>query len=393
MDLLVPTVPPTRRGGKGASKGVVEAKANGKAQDGNAPKANGKERALVKAGAAKPTTDNTVRLGCASVYLGDVLDVYDTWAPPACIIADGPYGLGKYPGEPVIVDGLADWYAPHAAAWARKALPYTTLWFWNSEIGWAKSHPALELHGWQYEETVTWDKGIAHVAGNCNSKTIRGVPVVTEVAVRYTRKATLPAPSGAQLTLKEWVRSEWQRSGLPMNQSNKACGVANAATRKYLTQCHLWYFPPGEAIVAMAHWCTRHGASTNVPYFSLDGKGPPKADEWDRMRAKWHHTHGFTNVWREQPVHGQERVRGAQGYLHANQKPLALMECQILSSTEPGDVVWEPFGGLCTATVAAAMSGRVALAAEINEEFFQAAVMRLRATISKPQPQTLGLTG
>jgi site-specific DNA-methyltransferase (adenine-specific) len=89
-----------------------------------------------------------------SLFEGDALDAYDTWAAPMCIISDGPYGLGKYPGEAVSPMGLADWYAPHAAAWARHALPSTTLWFWNSEIGWANAHPALEKNGWQYEETV-----------------------------------------------------------------------------------------------------------------------------------------------------------------------------------------------------------------------------------------------
>jgi site-specific DNA-methyltransferase (adenine-specific) len=317
-----------------------------------------------------------------TLFLGDALSAYDEWMAPACIIADGPYGLGKYPGEPLSPDGLAQWYAPHAIAWARRALPYTTLWFWNSEIGWAKSHPALEAAGWQYEETIVWDKGIAHVAGNCNSKTIRGVPVVTELAVRYTRKVALKTVGGLSLPIKEWVRAEWQRSGRPMHEANKACGVLNAATRKYLTRCHLWYFPPGDAIVGMAKWCTKHGAKTNSPYFSLDGKNPPTAELWDRMRAKWTHTHGLTNVWQEPPVHNGERVRAAGSssrYLHANQKPLALMLRQINASTSPGDVVWEPFGGLCSASVAAIRLSRPAFAAESNKDFHAAALARLTA--------------
>lgn len=315
---------------------------------------------------------NMLQLGSSSVHLGDALSLYEKWERPTCIISDGPYGLGKFPGEPVTTDDLAEWYAPHAAAWTRHSLPYTTLWFWNSEIGWAKSHPALELNGWHYEDTVVWDKGVGHVAGNCNSKTIRGLPVVTEIAVRYTRKVTLPGEGGVLLPLKEWVRAEWLRSGLPMSQSNQACGVANAATRKYLTQCHLWYFPPGEAIVAMADWCTRHGRETDRPYFSLDGVHRPNAKAWDRMRAKWTHAHGLTNVWQEPAVHGQERIKleGAE-VLHANQKPLRLMERQILASTDEGDVVWEPFGGLFSASVAALRIGRIAHAAEMNDLFYR----------------------
>ena len=329
------------------------------------------------------TEPNVVRLGAASLHLADAMTCYDDWLQPTCIIADGPYGLGKYPGEPVSPDGLKDFYAPHAAAWARRSLPCTTLWFWNSELGWANAHQALDMHGWQYEEAVLWDKGIQHVAGNCNSKTIRGVPVVTEIAVRYTRRATLTSADGIQLPLKQWVRAEWLRSGLPLSQSNQACGVANAATRKYLTECHLWYFPPGEAIVAMSEWCQKHGKPTLRPYFSMDGKNPPTTESWDRMRSKWRHTHGLTNVWTEPPVHGDERFRvaGEKGALHANQKPLRLMERQISACTDPGDVVWEPFGGLCSASIAAISLGRVVHAAEINAHFFEVAQQRVVAAI------------
>jgi site-specific DNA-methyltransferase (adenine-specific) len=200
-------------------------------------------------------TRDHVQVGSASIAHGDALGFYAEWEQPTCIISDGPYGLGKYPGEAPTTDGLGEWYAPHAAAWALHASANTTLWFWNSELGWATVHPVLDAHGWEYEECCIWDKGIAHVAGNCNSKTIRGIPVVTEVAVRYTRKGMLCGADGTQLPIKEWVRAEWLRSGLPMHRSNEACGVLNAATRKYLTQCWRWYFPPAEAIMRMAAYC------------------------------------------------------------------------------------------------------------------------------------------
>jgi site-specific DNA-methyltransferase (adenine-specific) len=253
------------------------------------------------------------------------------------------------------------------------------LWFWNSEIGWANAHSALALHGWHYEETVIWDKGIAHIAGNVNSKTIRGLPVVTEIAVRYTRKLMLENAKGELISAKQWLREEWQRSGLPLSQSNEATGTANAATRKYLTQCDMWYFPPGEAVEAMAAWCTKYGRPTDRPYFSIDGRNAVRAELWNRLRAKWHHEHGRTNVWSEPPVHNGERIKVGSAYLHANQKPLALLTRQILASTSPNDVVWEPFGGLCSASVAAVRTGRIAHAAEINPTYFKAALSRLTA--------------
>lgn len=320
----------------------------------------------------------SVSLAGAFIYKADALKMYEKWPTPTCIISDGPYGLGKFPGEPKTVDDLVHWYAPHVAAWSRCAGPDTTLWFWSSEIAWATVHRLLDEHGWQYEEACVWDKGIAHVAGNCNSKTIRGVPVVSEVAVRYTKRHRLASVDGRSLPLKEWIRSEWQRSGLPMRLANEACGVLNAATRKYLTQCHLWYFPPPEAMQGMASYCTEHGQISDRPYFSLDGKTNFDSRRWERMRSKWRHTHGMTNIWREPPVHGNERVKLGSAYLHANQKPLRLMAVQIEASTDEGDVVWEPFGGLCSASIAAARLNRRAFAAEIFDTYYSAAAERLQ---------------
>jgi len=335
----------------------------------SAPKARGKNVQILR---------QTSRFGDSQLCFGDALEHYASWDKPTVIISDGPYGLGKFPGELVTTKGLAEWYAPHVAEWSRLASPNTTLWFWNSEIGWALVHPILDMLGWEYQECCIWDKGVAHVAGNCNSKTIRGMPVVSEVAVRYTKRAMLQSADGQMLTIKDWVRNEWLRSGLAMSKANDACGVKNAATRKYLTQCHLWYFPPAEAMMRMAEYCSKNGKpDQGRPYFSLDGKAPLSPDAWDAMRAKWRHTHGLTNVWQSPAVHGAERFRGNGGYLHANQKPLALLSYQINASSDTKDVIWEPFGGLCSASVASLRLERKFFASEINQEYFDAALLRL----------------
>jgi len=77
------------------------------------------------------------RIGSAFVHHGDSLNLYEHWPQPTCIIADGPYGLGKFPGEPHSVVDLPTWYAPHVAAWSKYAATDATLWFWGSELSWA----------------------------------------------------------------------------------------------------------------------------------------------------------------------------------------------------------------------------------------------------------------
>jgi hypothetical protein len=329
---------------------------------------------------AEPGLDlpGSVQIEQATIELADATERYADWPAPTCIVVDGPYGVAGFPGDPPKPDGLAEWYAPHAAAWARYALPSTTLWFWGTELSWAIVHSVLDLHGWDYRSAHIWDKGVAHIAGNVNGNSIRRMPVVTEVCVQYVRRVELRTGDGEVLPMREWLRKEWQRSGLPLYRTNAAAGVKNAATRKWFVQDHLWYFPPPEAMEVLAAYATKHGKPTTWPYFSLDGETPLTADAWERMRAKWHHEHGITNVWREPAVRGAERVKRAGRIVHTNQKPLRLIERSIRACTDPGDVVWEPFGGLCTAAVAALRSERAAYAAEVDADVYEAAVARLR---------------
>ena len=60
-----------------------------------------------------------------------------------------------------------------------------------------------------------------------------------------------------------------------------------------------------------------------------------------------------------------------------NQKPLRLLERIILASSDPGDVVWEPFGGLCSVAIAAVNTGRKCHSAEILPDYFSTARERL----------------
>jgi hypothetical protein len=323
------------------------------------------------------------------LYAGDALNAYATWPTPAAIVSDGAYGVGGFPGDPRTPEHLAEWYEPHVKAWSEHAHASTTLWFWKTELGWATAHPVLVKHGWEYVETIVWDKGIAHIAGNVNGDTIRRFPVVTEVCVFYRRRLEFATLDGV-MSAKQWLRHEWQRAGLPLRLANEVCGVKNAATRKYLAQDWLWYFPPPDMMARMVDYANRHGLRSGRPYFSIDGQKPVSATEWSRLRDVWTHQHGLTNVWTHPPLNGSERFRGSgtrsaprvynpgkNATLHLNQKPLEFMRRIIMACTQPGDVVWEPFGGLCSAAVAAVEMCRDAYAAEIVTAFRAKAAERL----------------
>lgn len=67
-----------------------------------------------------------------------------------------------------------------------------------------------------------------------------------------------------------------------------------------------------------------------------------------------------------------------RGVAHPTQKPVALMEYMILTYTQAGDSVLDPFMGSGTTLVAAKRAGRRAVGIEISEEYCRIAVERLR---------------
>lgn len=314
-----------------------------------------------------------------SLEFGDALDHYDDWESPTVIVSDGAYGILGFEGDTSDHLDIPAWYEPHIRAWSKRATAQTTLWFWNSEIGWAAVHPVLERYGWRYVNANVWDKGKAHIAGNVHTALIRRFPVVTEMCVQYVFEARIDG-----LPLKQWLRREWTRAGLPLREANRACGVKDAAVRKYLDQGHLWYFPPPEAFERLARYANTHGRPEGRPYFTQNDKRPMSARDWALMRSKFRCPVGYTNVWQRSPLNGSERVKVSsvkRRAVHLNQKPLDLMRLIIEASSEVGDVVWEPFGGLFSAALAAEFAGRRAFAAELDPTYFQLGISRFTSRL------------
>lgn len=311
------------------------------------------------------------------IYHNNVLNIYKEWETPICIISDGPYGIDGFEGDDESHSTLAETYAPHIEAWSKAANSQTTLWFWCTEIGWASVHPILEENGWIYRGCNVWDKGIKHIAGNCNGKTMRKFPTVTEVCVHYVRKEEFLLKTGEKLSLQEWMRAEWQRTGLPFSEANVACGVKNAASRKYFAKDHLWYFPPKEEYLKLVAYANEKGKTEGKPYFSINGKESLNSNQWERLRAKFNFEYGATNVWSCPPLRSSERIKNGLELIHPNQKPIELMKRIILASTDKNDIIWEPFGGTASGSVAASELERYYLACEIKENYFNQAVLRL----------------
>jgi len=233
-----------------------------------------------------------------ALHRGDVVDAYPDWPSPAAIISDGAYGIeGDTAGDRLDGQALRHWYRDHITAWSAAAQPETTLWVWNTEIGFALVHSEFARQGWEYVQTIVWDKGPRGEVAWPGA----AFPVVTEICTLYRRQRS--TPDGG-------------------------------------TQTHLQDHPPA---------------------------GHPLANVWScPLLTDGERFHGS--------AHGN-----ATEVTHPHQKPLKLMKRIIEVATRPGDVVWEPFAGAGTVSVAAIELGRRPFAAEINPRFADLTHQRLQA--------------
>ena len=70
---------------------------------------------------------------------------------------------------------------------------------------------------------------------------------------------------------------------------------------------------------------------------------------------------------------------------HPTEKPVALMEMYIRNSTQPGDIVFDPFMGSGTTGVAAIRAGRKFIGIELDNEWFRWAEKRIRDAVDHRQ--------
>jgi len=87
------------------------------------------------------------------------------------------------------------------------------------------------------------------------------------------------------------------------------------------------------------------------------------------------------NLWEISPPQPKEKVHGK----HPTQKPLKLLERILLSSSNEGDVVLDPFGGSGSTGIAALRLGRKYIGIEISEEYLDLTINRLQDELRNPR--------
>ncbi len=96
------------------------------------------------------------------------------------------------------------------------------------------------------------------------------------------------------------------------------------------------------------------------------------------------------SVWQINRCVAPERIRRADGErLHPTQKPEELLRRVILASSMPDDIILDPFAGTGTTPTMAKQLRRKFIAIEQEEDYFQAAIMRINAIKVLPEDDEL----
>ena len=98
---------------------------------------------------------------------------------------------------------------------------------------------------------------------------------------------------------------------------------------------------------------------------------------YDKMR-EINNGKQMKTVWSFTAPNGEEKEFGK----HPTQKPAALLERIILASTDEGDLIFDPFSGSSTTGVAAINTHRKFVGTELETEFINLSIARLKHAIS-----------
>lgn len=297
------------------------------------------------------------------VHCGDCLEVLKQ-LPDGCAalaVVDGPYNMrkadwDKFPSW----EAFREFYKPLWEQLDRVLRDNCSLYVFGTFEGLAALKQDLDGlgGGWAYASAVTLNKG--PVWKQVSNQQARSWPACAEYLLMYAReRVDISALAWDGVTrednsIRAYLNAERERAGVTVREIAEAYQrVTGSRTVTGMAGhwfgCSQWAFPTAENY----HWLR------DLFNARGNGSGPYLRREYEDLRYTFNPERGVTDVWDVPICAGKERVKDADGNTaHAAQKPLEVIRRIIRASSNPGDVVIDPFGGSGTTAVAAVNEGR-----------------------------------
>ena len=171
--------------------------------------------------------------------------------------------------------------------------------------------------------------------------------------------------------IRAYLDGERERAGISSRQVNEATGTQMAGH---------WFTRVQWALPTAKHYATMR------ELFNGQG-GDYLRTQYEDLRTQYEDLRRPFNVTPDVPYTDVWTFRTVQAYegKHVCEKPLALMEHIILSSTRPGAIVFDPFMGSGSTGVAAVLNGRSFIGCEMDAKHFANASARIRKAETQPR--------
>ena len=330
------------------------------------------------------------RIGSATLYLGNCLEILPTLNNADMVFADPPYGMRK---KGIVNDNLNyDALLGFNKQWILPS--FDVLKEGGSWYCWGIEEPLMDIYSEilkpkiknreiTYRNFITWDKGNAQ---GQKSISHRRYPKSNESCLFVTKgNRTIKKMSSKVHFLDELkgIRNslveELKKAGINNNLTLKLTGskyvfghwIATASWRM-ITENHY---------NILKNYCEKkriRAFEKSYAEFRIEYENALSI--WQQNRTYFDNTHkNMTTVWHMTNVTNMSREYCG----HPAQKPVALCSLAIKTSCPPKGIVVDPFMGSGSAGVACQQLGRCYIGIEINEKSFDTACKRIEIAIAQ----------
>ena len=267
------------------------------------------------------------------------------------LIADPPYYKAKHDSKTYPWNTEED-YLEWAKTWIQEASrvlrPGGTFYLFGQFHALCKFLPILEQADLELRQQIILNKGVQAMSGRSSVNSGR-FPVVSE-SIFMLRKDAKPF-------VKRFLREKQSELGFSAKFLNDELGVKSNGGG-------MWSMYTGDKVRNQVPTEEVWSRLQDILHFDMP---------YSRLLQTYHVQPGITDVWDDISYNdGKEKL--------ANQKPFKLLSRLILASTNPGDIVLDPFMGSGATPLACAETDRSYIGFELEEKYYNQAIDQLTYT-------------
>ena len=329
-----------------------------------------------------------VELDGCSLYCGDVLDVLPGLDAESVdlVFADPPYNIGKAAWDKV--PDYLDWCGKWIAECSRVLKPNGAFWVSHSKpLVLAKLSELIAGHGRGLVNWVTWDKygeGVespmkGFMDGFTLIGTVRSWQPMSEYLIFHADEGDWTAQCDRERgfifePLRAYLAGERERAGWTTRRVAEAL-QQKTGSRTVTGMAGHWFERVQWSLPTAANyeWLRRlfnadSGEDLRREYEYLRREYEDLRKQFESLRYTFNNPGKMSSVWQIPPA----KPNG-----HPTPKPEELLRRIIEATSNPGDVVLDPFLGSGTTAAVCQQTGRLCIGVERDPKYIEAATRRI----------------